>query len=126
MKKLLLLLLCVPLMFSCGDQSDDVNYKEMTDNGAIIIDVRSESEFKESSIENSINIPLDELNSSLNEIKDKNQVIITCCLSGKRSSKAKEILKSNGYKNVFNGDLLKDLEKKIKLKNYYYYYYVFL
>ncbi len=114
MQKLLLLLLSVPLMFSCVHQSDDVNYKEMTDNGAIIIDVRSESEFKESSIENSINIPLDELNSNLNQIKDKNQVIITCCLSGKRSSKAKEILKSNGYKNVFNGGGWKDLEKKIK------------
>ncbi len=112
MQKLLLLLLSVPLMFSCVHQSDDVNYKEMTDNGAIIIDVRSESEFKESSIEYSINIPLNTLSSSLNHI-DKNQVIIVCCLSGKRSSKAKEMLKSNGYKNVFNGGGWKDLENKI-------------
>ncbi len=111
MKKLLL---CIPFMFSCGDQSDDVNYKEMTDNGAIIIDVRSESEFKKFSVDNSINIPLDNLNSIFGQIKDKNQVIITCCLSGKRSSKAKEILESNGYKNVFNGGGWKELEKKLK------------
>ena len=97
MQKLLLLLLSVPLMFSCVHQSDDVNYKEMTDNGAIIIDVRSESEFKESSIENSINIPLDELNSRLNEIKDKN-LLVKCTSRHITKGKKKKKNQTKGRK----------------------------
>ena len=31
MKKLLLLLLCVPLMFSCGDKIKDINFSEIQD-----------------------------------------------------------------------------------------------
>ena len=46
-------------------------------------------------------------------IKDKNEVIITCCVSGRRSNKAKEILKSKGYNNVFNGGGWKSLKNKL-------------
>ena len=36
----------IALIFSCGIQPDDVNYKKMIDNGAVIVDVRSKSEFQ--------------------------------------------------------------------------------
>lgn len=79
-----------------------INYKELVANGAIIVDVRTRGEFASGHADGSVNIPLDQLNSGLKKIKDKEKVIITCCASGMRSASAKAILKSNGYKNVHN------------------------
>ena len=93
---------------------DTKDYNKMLNNGGIIIDVRSEHEFMTGNIEGSINIPLSNLTHNLKQLKDKDQTIITCCASGKRSAKAKKILKSEGYKNVFNGGGWKSLNKKIK------------
>ncbi|MBL7937594.1 MAG: rhodanese-like domain-containing protein, partial [Bacteroidia bacterium] len=50
----------------------------------------------------SVNIPLNELSSSINKIK-KNVPIITCCASGMRSASAKSTLSSLGFKEVYNG-----------------------
>ena len=86
----------------------------MLENG-VIIDVRSEEEFIIGNIENSINIPLMELSSNLNQLKDKNQPIITCCASGVRSAGAKMILISKGYNNVVNGGGWNSLRRKIEI-----------
>jgi rhodanese-related sulfurtransferase len=69
--------------------------------GAVVIDVRSKSEFAQSNAQGSINIPLNELESSLNKIP-KNSPIILCCASGTRSGMAKSILFKNGFKDVHN------------------------
>ena len=86
----------------------------MLDQGGVIVDVRSESEFLTGNIEKSINIPLPELGSKLSLLKDKDQPIITCCASGMRSAAAKNVLKAKGYKNVVNGGGWNSLKKKIK------------
>jgi hypothetical protein len=52
-----------------------------------ILDVRSEEEYKQGHIPNSINIPLSELENRLNEL-DRSKEIITVCASGVRSDKA--------------------------------------
>lgn len=70
--------------------------------GAIIIDVRSPSEFKAGANPLSINIPLDQLNSESSKL-DKTKTIILCCASGTRSGMAVGILKKNGFKHVING-----------------------
>lgn len=80
-----------------------VNLKELANNGAIIVDVRTKQEYSQSSGKSSINIPLDQLSNSLNKIKNKENTIITCCASGMRSASAKAILKQAGYSNVHNG-----------------------
>jgi rhodanese-related sulfurtransferase len=79
-----------------------VNYKELIANGAKIVDVRTPNEFKSGNIKGSINLPLQTLSSNLGKLK-KDEVIITCCASGMRSSSAKSLLKSNGFTNVYNG-----------------------
>ena len=53
-----------------------VDYKELVKNGAMIVDVRSQGEFKSGHIKGAVNIPLPEIASSLNKIP-KNKVIIT-------------------------------------------------
>lgn len=90
-----------------------VDFKELVNNGAIIIDVRSPNEFQYGHIKNSINIPLQTIGSQLSKI-DKNKVVITCCASGMRSGSAKGILKTKGYPIVHNGGGWTSLEAKLK------------
>lgn len=80
----------------------EVNYAELMKNGALIIDVRTPGEFKSGHIKGSINIPLDDIRNKINELKQKNKVIITCCRSGNRSGMAKSILSSAGIE-CYNG-----------------------
>ena len=114
MKNLPLILLCVVAFFFIKKRFfDNTDYKTMLSNGGIIIDVRSEGEFYSGHIENSLNIPLGELSSKMDQFKDKNQPIITCCASGMRSAGAAKILSAKGYTNVVNGGGWSSLKRKI-------------
>lgn len=90
-----------------------VNYAELVKNGAVILDVRSKSEYASGHIKGSINISVDQLSNNLSKLNDKNTPIITCCASGMRSASAKGILKSKGYKIVHNGGGWMSLKNKI-------------
>lgn len=94
--------------------SASVDYTELMKEGAVIIDVRSKGEYSSGHIKGSLNIPLDQLNSNLHKIKDKEKAIITCCASGMRSASAKALLKSKGYTRVYNGGGWFALDRKIK------------
>jgi len=91
-----------------------VDYAELVKQGALILDVRTKSEYASGHIKSSINISVDQLGSNLNKLKDKNKTIITCCASGMRSASAKSILKSKGYTNVHNGGPWNSLQNKIR------------
>lgn len=67
-----------------------------------IIDVRTPGEFMGGNVAGSINIPLGEITSRLDEIKNMEQPIILCCASGGRSGQATMFLKQNGV-DCFNG-----------------------
>jgi phage shock protein E len=90
-----------------------VNYADLVKNGAIILDVRSKGEYQGGHIKGSINIPVDALGANLNQLKDKNKTIITCCASGMRSASAKSLLISKGFTNVHNGGGWSSLKNKI-------------
>lgn len=90
-----------------------VDFANLVKNGAIIIDVRTTNEYSGGHIKDSINIPLDQLSKNLHKLKSKEQVIITCCASGMRSSSAKGILKANGYQEVHNGGGWMSLKNKL-------------
>jgi phage shock protein E len=92
-----------------------VNYRELVQNGAIIIDVRTKGEFQGGHIKSSVNVPLASLNGHLSKLK-KNKPVITCCASGSRSASAKSILKSNGFEEVYNGGSWVSLQNKIRLQ----------
>ena len=89
-----------------------VDYKQLLANGGIILDVRTKGEFGGGNIKGSKNVPLDSLSSYLGKL-DKNTPIITCCASGIRSGAAKNLLKSNGFKQVYNGGSWISLQNKI-------------
>jgi rhodanese-related sulfurtransferase len=88
-----------------------VDFKTLVKEGAMIIDVRSPTEFNGGHVKGAVNIPLQAIQSSFNKIP-KNKVIITCCASGMRSGSAKSLLKAAGY-NVHNGGGWMSLKSKL-------------
>lgn len=86
-------------------------------NGAVILDVRTEKEYKTGHIEGSLNISLGTIRERYIEL-DTGKTYITCCSHGLRSVKVETILKEKGFRNVFNGGAWTDLEKIVhKQKN---------
>jgi len=61
-----------------------------------IIDVRSRGEFAGGHVAGSINIPLDEIQGKVEEIKAMKQPIVLCCMSGNRSGQATYFLQAQG------------------------------
>jgi rhodanese-related sulfurtransferase len=89
-----------------------VNYKELVTKGAVIIDVRTPSEYKAGHIQGSKNYPLDSIRTKVADLKKINKPVITVCRSGARSGMAKNILKSAGIE-VYNGGPWTSLKSKI-------------
>lgn len=71
-----------------------VNYTELIENGALVIDVRSPQEFKSGHAKKSKNIPLNNLKSKTASLKGKE--IILVCKSGGRAGIAKSLLRKEG------------------------------
>lgn len=78
--------------------------------GAVIIDVRTEGEYRQGHLKKSVNIPLNILPDKLNNF-DKSKPVITVCASGMRSASAKRLLLSNGFTEVVNGGSWTSLRK---------------
>lgn len=78
--------------------------KIMNENSDIVIvDVREEEEMAEGYIEGALLIPLDTVESEVeNKITDKDKTILVYCRSGRRSAIACDIMDSLGYKNVYD------------------------
>lgn len=73
-----------------------------TNDGAVLLDVRTAEEYRDGHIDGSVNIPLDRISSVENIVKDKSTPLYVYCLSGGRSGQAVSYLKQMGYTNVKN------------------------
>ena len=82
----------------------------LMNQGAQIVDVRSEAEFAFGHKEGSINIPLGVLKDRMKEL-DNTKPVILCCASGSRSAFAKRTLMANGFKDVHNAGTWSSLTK---------------
>jgi phage shock protein E len=76
---------------------------DFTNRGAVILDVRSKTEYEQGAIPGSRHIPLQQITSKIDLIKKWNSPIITCCASGMRSATAAGILNSNGIECINGG-----------------------
>ena len=90
-----------------------VDYKQLMQTGAVILDVRTPEEYRGGHIKGSTNIPVQALNASAMAKLKKTTPIITCCASGMRSASAKSILLSNGFTEVYNGGPWSSLQSKL-------------
>lgn len=88
-----------------------VKMEDLIINGAVVLDVRTKSEFSSGHVKGSVNVPLDRLDEYVKKLKNKEQVLVTCCASGMRSGIAKGTLKSHGFQNVHNGGSWMNLKK---------------
>ena len=112
MKKILILLSILStalLLASC--KASKKNYEQITPQVAkqliesekdlIILDVRTLEEYNNGHIKNAILIPDYEIKDTAEKVlKDKNQLILVYCRSGRRSKNAAKDLVELGYTNV--------------------------
>ena len=108
-----ILLLSITLV-ACNEQvdsQDNTTYEQITpaeakvlmdsEDGYIILDVRTPEEFAERNIEGAILIPDYEIGEKAeNVLTDKDQLILVYCRSGRRSKIAANELATLGYTNI--------------------------
>lgn len=86
--------------------------EEYLKNGAVILDVRTQSEWDKGHIEHAKHVPLDQLQQKVEELKQLNKPFIVCCESGIRSAKAAKYLNLNNIEAT-NGGGWVSLKKKL-------------
>lgn len=80
--------------------SDSIQWHELNrelKKGAVLLDVRTESELESGRFPNALNIPLNDLRDRMDEL-DKEQEYIISCRSGQRSYIGERLLKQSGFK----------------------------
>lgn len=100
-------LLIIYLVVSGGGQNKTAVGREISveeayqlyQGGAFVLDVRTQEEWDEYHAPNTTLIPLDELESRLNELP-KDQEIVVICRSGNRSKQGRDILIEAGFDAV--------------------------
>lgn len=84
---------------SCSDKDVVLDY-----DNSILIDVRTDSEYKLGHLDGSINIPYQDIVKGVSKLDGVNSDthIIVYCKSGGRSGQAFDSLKNAGYNNVYD------------------------
>ena len=112
--KVVPLLLVILLLAGCADTTggeNDTTYRQITMSEAvemmasesdyIILDVRRPDEFSAGHIPNAVNIPNESIGADeIDELPDKDRLILVYCRSGNRSKQASEKLVRLGYTNI--------------------------
>ena len=112
--KVVPLLLVILLLAGCAETTgseNDATYRQITMSEAvemmasesdyIILDVRRPDEFSAGHIPNAVNIPNESIGADeIDELPDKDRLILVYCRSGNRSKQASEKLVRLGYTNI--------------------------
>ena len=112
--KVVSLLLVILFLAGCAETTggeNDATYRQITMSEAvemmasesdyIILDVRRPDEFAAGHIPNAVNIPNESIGADeIDELPDKNRLILVYCRSGNRSKQASEKLVRLGYTNI--------------------------
>ncbi|MEF9989544.1 MAG: rhodanese-like domain-containing protein [Christensenellaceae bacterium] len=116
MKKTVCMVLCcmtMLLLISCAktvemqmkepEKISAKQAKDLMDDGAIVVDVRTQEEYDQSHIDGAILIPNETISDTPPELlPDKNAQILVYCKTGRRSAQAAKKLYDLDYKNVFD------------------------
>ena len=114
MRKMVVLLLAMIVFSACGQEKENdreavymnITAEEAkqimdTEEGYIILDVRTQEEYDQGHIPGAILIPDTEIKAEAeNVLTDKAQLILVYCRSGRRSKLAAEALVELGYTNI--------------------------
>ena len=111
---LILIITCAAILYGCtsgGESKLENSYEQITpaeakeimdtQDGYVILDVRTQEEFDEAHIDGAILIPDYEIADKAESVlKDKDQLLLVYCRSGRRSKLAAEELVKLGYTDV--------------------------
>ncbi len=102
---------------SLPDRDPALAKKLVTEENGLLLDVRSDKEFKQGSILGAKHIPVQSLSDRLSDIEkmtkgNKNKPIVVFCAVGGRAAKAKIILEKAGYTRVTNMGGVSDWPQK--------------
>ena len=70
-------------------------------DGAVLLDVRTPSEFAARHLDGAVNIPLQDLGARMGEL-DPSRPVVVYCRSGGRSAGATKALKASGFTQVLD------------------------
>ena len=76
--------------------------RALVESGALLVDVRSETEFAHKHLDGALNIPLNQLEGRMAELGNKDREIVVYCQNGPRSSQASRFLQRQGFSRVHN------------------------
>ena len=89
------------------DRDPALAYRLVTEEHALLLDVRTPQEYEQGHVPGAKNIPIQEFSGRLNEVEalvagDKMHPIVLYCQGGGRAARAKKILLESGYTKVTN------------------------
>lgn len=88
---------------SGGQSVGPMDAVRLMNQGALMLDVRSQAEYDAGHILDSRHVPQDQLATSAESLKKfREKVVVTCCESGMRSGAAARVLKAQGFTKVVN------------------------
>ncbi len=70
--------------------------------GATVVDVRTPGEYQAGAYPGAVNIPVQELDRRVGELR-KDRPVVVYCASGMRSASAERLLRARGFTDVVNG-----------------------
>lgn len=102
------------LAFAFTAQAQTFSYNGLKQD--VVIDVRAAAEFEADHIEGAINIPFDQIEAGIKEIKNltSQSRIMLYCRSGRRAKIARNALLQQGFRQVINGGGLVQLSSQLK------------
>lgn len=76
---------------------ENTHHRQLVEQGALLLDVRTEQEFCQGHVLRALNIPVQELPQRLNEVGPTTRPVVVYCRSGGRSAAATQLLRQVGY-----------------------------
>lgn len=123
MKKIIALATCLLFIIAGCSSKEDSQVKKVTSDevvdllkkDAILLDVRSESEYDGGHIPNAILLNVNDVENKIKDVSsDYDQAIIVYCRSGNRSATAAQTLIDMGYRNVYDLGAISNWEYEIE------------
>jgi phage shock protein E len=100
---ILVLVVVVVIVLKQRGQVPAADAQRLLAEGAVVIDVRSKSEFASGHVTGAVNLPLEVVAEKIATVApDKDAPVFLHCLSGTRSAMAARKLRALGYTQVFN------------------------
>lgn len=89
-----------------------IDFKELQQRGAVILDVRTNAEFSSGHLKEAVNVPLDNIGMQIGLIRKMKKPVIAVCRSGNRSNLAVNIMRNSGIE-AYNGGAWDSLKSKL-------------